>query len=117
MATIQLFVYGTLKRGQRNNRLLAGQEFVSVARTVPGYRLYDCGAYPGLVADAASGGVVQGELWRVGEEALPDLDAYEGVPDLYARRNVEVEGIAGPVIAYFYERDVSAFRDCGGMWE
>ena len=44
-----LFVYGTLQRGQRNQRLLRGQRFLGVARTVPRYRLYDAGAYPAFV--------------------------------------------------------------------
>ncbi len=38
-----LFVYGTLKRGERANRLLSGQRFVGAAETEPRYRLVDLG--------------------------------------------------------------------------
>ncbi len=51
-----LFVYGTLKRGCRNHRHLAGQAFVGPARTAPGFTLYDLGGYPGIAAGLAAGG-------------------------------------------------------------
>jgi gamma-glutamylcyclotransferase (GGCT)/AIG2-like uncharacterized protein YtfP len=115
MATIRLFVYGTLKRGMPKNGYLAGQEYLGPARTEVGYRLYDCGRYPGLVA-TADGGVIDGELWRVGEAILPQLDAYEGVPDLYQRGEVRLQDVHGPVITYFYVADVTRLEDCGRSW-
>lgn len=111
-----LFVYGTLKRGQRSHGLLRGQEFVADAETAPGYRLYDQGRYPCLVEDPQRGVAVQGELWRVEAAALARLDAYEGAPDLFERREVQVRGVREPVRAYFYRGDVRGFRDCGGSW-
>jgi gamma-glutamylcyclotransferase (GGCT)/AIG2-like uncharacterized protein YtfP len=113
---ILLFVYGTLKRGHRNHRHLAGQEYVGPACTVARYRLFDCGAYPGLV-DAPVGGMsIDGELWRVHVAALPDLDVFEDVPDTFERRVVALQDVAGPVFAYFYVRDVSKLGDCGNSW-
>ncbi len=79
---IVLFVYGTLKRGGRNHRRLAGCEFVGNAVTVPRYALVDLGPYPGLVTGELA---VRGELWAVPADRLPALDAFEGVPDLYTR--------------------------------
>src|SRR5205814_1029562 len=75
MSAIRLFFYGTLKRGGKNHRLLAGQRFVSPAATAPRYRLFDLGPYPGLV-EAAGGVSVRGELWDVTAEYLAPLDKF-----------------------------------------
>jgi gamma-glutamylcyclotransferase (GGCT)/AIG2-like uncharacterized protein YtfP len=116
MARIRVFVYGTLKRGQRNHRVLAGQRFLGEATTAPRYRLYDRGPYPCLVEDRANGVPVQGEVWVVDAETLGRLDAYEEVPKLYTRKEIDLAGYSAPVLAYFYNGDVTGFTDCGGQW-
>jgi gamma-glutamylaminecyclotransferase len=80
-----VFVYGTLKRGGENHRLLAGQRFVGEARTEPAFRLYQLDGYPGMVA--ATGGLsITGELWEVDGPCLERLDELEGTAvGLYAR--------------------------------
>jgi gamma-glutamylaminecyclotransferase len=110
-----LFLYGTLKRGEKSHRLLAGQRFVGEATTEPRYRLYDLGPYPGLVADVA-GVAVAGELWDVDAAGLAELDRFEGVPDLFVRELVAVRGTAGPVEAYLYARPVPSGARSGGSW-
>lgn len=78
----EIFVYGTLKRGFcRHHALGADAEFLGFG-TVWG-RLFDQGAYPGLVLDPqgdASAGLVQGEIWRLSDlqSTLPELDRVEG---------------------------------------
>lgn len=116
MAKTNLFVYGTLQRGQRQNGLLAGQEFVGPARTRPRYRLHDLGRYPGLVEDEDQGVAVEGEIWRIDDETLQRLDDYEGVPHLYTRAEIALEGLPGPVQAYFYRGDVTGRPTCGTAW-
>ncbi len=111
-----VFVYGTLKRGGRNHRLLAGQEFRGEATTLPDYRLYDNGSYPCLVEDLINGVAVQGEVWRVDEGTLARLDECEGVPQLFMRRQIRLADVAAPVVAYFYQGDVSTLTDCGDCW-
>lgn len=81
----RLFVYGTLKRGQRNARLMAGGRFLGEASTAPKYALLVLGPYPGLVAGDLA---VRGELWQVPADTLAVLDAFEGVPTLFDRRPV-----------------------------
>jgi gamma-glutamylaminecyclotransferase len=114
-----LFVYGTLKRGCSNHGLLAGQRFIGVARTAPGYRLYDLGSYPGLVADAADARGVIGEVWSVDPPALLRLDELEGVDEgLYRREPIALAGsFAGEqVAAYFYARPLGSHRAIGPEW-
>ncbi|HVS51585.1 MAG TPA: gamma-glutamylcyclotransferase family protein [Opitutaceae bacterium] len=118
MSTL-VFVYGTLKRGGANHRQLAAQKFVGVARTAPGFRLFDLGAYPGMAAQSDDRDGVTGEVWSVDAACLARLDEFEGVPEgLYRRaaiallppfadRNVET---------YFYARDLSGRVDLGSTW-
>jgi gamma-glutamylaminecyclotransferase len=115
MATTTLFVYGTLKRGLRNHGLLAGQQFLSEACTLPHYRLYDCGPYPGMVPDQRKGRAVRGEIWRIEDAAFVRLDEFEDVR-LFVRREIEIEGASEPVFAYLYVGDVSGLRECGDTW-
>jgi gamma-glutamylaminecyclotransferase len=116
MASILLFVYGTLKSGGRNHDLLAGQQFQGTAVTRPRYRLYDQGAYPCLVEDREIGVAVRGELWRVEESLLDRLDAFEGAPGLFVRRPIELCGPESTADAYLYQGGVTGFADCGDFW-
>src|SRR6187455_2507530 len=79
IATTILFVYGTLKRGLRNHRLIADQTFLGEVTTEPRYRVIDLGPFPGLIVDEVNGLAVQGELWAVSECCLAELDEFEGV--------------------------------------
>jgi gamma-glutamylaminecyclotransferase len=99
-----LFVYGTLKRGQRNHRLIADQEFIGEAATAPRYRVFDLGPYPGLVRDDTSGLAIRGELFAVTDCCLAELDDFEGVPELFVRERIEVEGYE--VWAYYLNASV-----------
>jgi gamma-glutamylaminecyclotransferase len=111
-----VFVYGTLKRGQRNHGLLAGQPFVRDAVTEPFYRLYDCGPYPGLVELGPGGAAVEGEIYLVDDPTLEKLDELEAVPVLYQRGPVRLRDCELPVLAYYYVQEVSRFPECGRRW-
>lgn len=81
---MRVFVYGTLKKGQSNNYLLEGAEFLGEYRTPPKYSLYSLGQYPAMsVKDL--GVAVLGEVYQVDTKTLGLLDLLEGVPDLYKR--------------------------------
>jgi gamma-glutamylcyclotransferase (GGCT)/AIG2-like uncharacterized protein YtfP len=116
MATRILFVYGTLKRGLRNHNFLLGQDFLGEAQTALRYRLYDRGSFPCMVENPRQGVAVRGELWRVDEAAIPRLDEFEEVPDLFSRREIHVVGFSAPVFAYLYQRDIAGMEDCGDSW-
>lgn len=85
---MKFIVYGTLKRGYGNNRLLANATFVKEI-TVPGYRLLNAG-FPVAIPHEESS--LLGELW----ETLPDdkqtvqwLDRLENEGRMYNRVEVE----------------------------
>jgi gamma-glutamylaminecyclotransferase len=110
-----LFVYGTLRRGGRNHRLVADQTFLGEAVTAPRHRVVDLGPYPGLVRDAANGLSVHGELYAVSECCLEELDDFEGVPELFVREWIEVEG-HGEVWAYYWAGPVPGGAPTGDHW-
>lgn len=105
------FVYGTLKRGEINHRLLAPY-LVSVEAARLAGSLYDVGEFPALLQ---GDGTVHGDLIRIDPDRLPDLlpvldRLEECIPDddeasLYHRRVVTVtteSGVGETAFVYFY---------------
>lgn len=106
-----VLVYGSLKKGYRLSRYMERSRFIGPARTAPNYRLVDLGPYPAIVhAPPGAGREVDGELYEVDEESLRLLDRVEGVPDLYDRQPIDVQGVAGTVFGYVYQRPVAPPR-------
>jgi gamma-glutamylaminecyclotransferase len=110
-----LFIYGTLKRGQRNHHLIADQDFLGEVVTEPRYRVIDLGPYPALIVDAARGLAVKGELWEVSPRCLTALDEFEGVSGPFNRVPVAIPG-RDLVQAYFWNRTVSGGGRSGDQW-
>jgi gamma-glutamylcyclotransferase (GGCT)/AIG2-like uncharacterized protein YtfP len=79
----RVFVYGTLLRGEVNHHLLAGAEFLGPHRTDACYTLYDLGAYPGLSRGGRA--AVAGEVYRIDDAGMRQLDRLEDYPRLYGR--------------------------------
>ena len=118
MPPVRLFVYGTLMRGGCRHELLANQRFLGPAHTTPHFALYDLCAYPGLVRCESNGQSIEGELYEIDAEILPRLDAVEGVPDLYRREEIELQGVPGRVVTYIYQRSViGRCRINTGRWQ
>lgn len=116
----RVFVYGTLKRGDANHRYLSGQSFVGEARTMPLYRMFDLGGYPGIIEAAEDGYDIEGELWDVDAECLKRLDRLEGIDDgEYSRQVIELEPPyhTEPVEGYVYLRSVDGLREVGPSWQ
>lgn len=98
-----VFVYGTLKKGYPNERLLPQP---AVAATTQG-RLVDLGAFPGLLPGETT---VAGEFVALDEFDVPmeALDRLEGFSQLGAKGNLyerilaEVETAAGTRLAWIY---------------
>lgn len=79
-------VYGTLLRGERNERWGNG----ALSRTRAALRgvLYDTGyGFPALVPSPTAG-LVEAEVLEVDAEGLARMDRLEGYPDLYRRDRV-----------------------------
>jgi gamma-glutamylaminecyclotransferase len=111
-----LFVYGTLKRGLSNHRLIADQEYLGEAQTEPLYRVIDLGLHPGLVVDQATGLSIRGELWAVSECCLAELDDFEEEAGAFCRGEVRIADRGEPVQVYFWNRPVPTGAKTGSEW-
>lgn len=115
-----VFVYGTLKRGCSNHHYLTGQKFVGETRTVPGFRLYSLGGFPGMVPQPDDQTGVVGEVWSVDAPALVRLDGLEGLSEgMYRRERVPLLAPFADrkVEAYIYARNLEGRRDIGSEWK
>lgn len=95
----RIFVYGTLKTGFHNNRLLQGQTLVCKAETA-NPQVMECTGIPFLYDSirylreepksykAYTAPHVTGEVWDVDDEALQLIDGLEGHPRWYRRRKI-----------------------------
>ena len=114
-----VFVYGTLKRGGSNHHFMAGQKFVGTARTPPGFRLYDLGGHPGMIAKPDDNEGVTGEVWSVDADCLAQLDILEGLTlDLYRRVPASLlpPFADESVETYLYAQSVAGRADIGATW-
>lgn len=86
MKNLQLFVYGTLMRGEVEHPVLREATFIKETTTVDGYRLVESNGRAALIT--ATHGVVEGELYQLGAELLQQLDVLREAGRLYSRQAV-----------------------------
>lgn len=88
-----LFVYGSLKKGFENEHILKKAKYISKARTVRKFAMYESkrGRYPYLLKHQTLNHI-NGELYKIPrKELLEKIDIFEGSPDYYERETIEVK--------------------------
>lgn len=93
-----VFVYGTLRQGESNHHYLQGSEYLGLFETEPCYQLFNLGPYPGVVAGNDK---LIGEIYRITEEVLAQLDILEDIPNEYIRNTIETP--YGTAWIYIYQ--------------
>lgn len=114
--TLLLFVYGTLKRGERNHPLLMDEKYLGDTSTSPDYLLVDLGTYPGMVEKPHEGFSVKGELFEIPYKLIIELDKIEDAPFLF---NLQLITLAdgSKAFAYLYkQRILGAGILSEGVW-
>ncbi len=78
--TYLLFVYGTLKKGKRNEAQIKNEIFVGDCKTVEKYPLIQKPGYyyPHLLNKKDEGFEIPGELYVITKQTLDRLDCFEG---------------------------------------
>lgn len=114
-----VFVYGTLKKGGWNHRLLRNSNFIDYAKTVEPFYMVNLNGPTGfpfvvsgdLRSDDYKGSVL-GEVYSVDELTLKKLDALEGYPNLYLREKFDLKLTTDgtSVSAFMYFQNASYFR-------
>jgi gamma-glutamylcyclotransferase (GGCT)/AIG2-like uncharacterized protein YtfP len=111
--TDQVFVYGTLKSGYGNNRLLGEPARLLSLASIPkelGFVMVNMGAFPALMRanSAEENTTIFGELWGpITPNIFQRLDFLEGCPRFYQRKVIEVSGslrIKIPAWVYFIDQ-------------
>ena len=110
-----VFVYGTLMRGESAHSYLSEAAFVGEYR-LRDYAIYNLGRYPGI--RPKKGSVVYGEVYAVDDGMLKEMDRYEGEGSLYHRTPVVVENETESVsaVAYVYAREIRGGEIAEGRW-
>jgi len=114
-----IFVYGSLKRGFSNHRLLADQNFIAIGRTQPRFKLYDLGAFPGMIEADEDGHSIEGEIWSIDSHCLAQLEILEDTAHgMYVRKPIPLlpPNETFSVEGYLYRLDIAGHRDCGEVW-
>ncbi len=105
--THRVFVYGTLKRGHRNHFLLEASSFVGEAATLRPYWMITTGVFP-VVLDAIPADfgfsplAIAGEIYRVDDATLEQLDRLEAEGQVYDRKVTDVCADGRKVAAHIY---------------
>lgn len=118
------FVYGTLKRGYGNNRILqqsSTAQFVEEGVTAPEFNLYDLGSFPGVTEHGET--AVHGEIWSVSDISTKNrLDMLEGyrwndpLDGLYNKKTIEIND--KQVNIYLFNRQPNENNKIPtGIWE
>ena len=115
MSGTNVFVYGTLMRGERAHSFLSDAEYIGEF-CLHDYAIYNLGWYPGI--RQKKGSVVYGEVYAADDGMLREMDRYEGEGSLYHRTPVTVENENGRIgaVAYVYAQEIHGSEIAGGRW-
>ncbi|SMP60538.1 gamma-glutamylcyclotransferase family protein [Anoxynatronum buryatiense] len=103
---VLVFVYGTLMQGRSNHHYLSNSQRLGEG-IVQDYQLYHLGEYPGMVPSV--GCQVKGEVYRINETTLAQLDELEDEGGEYRRVKMPVTMAAvtlEEVYSYVYQLPV-----------
>lgn len=102
-----VFVYGTLRRGQHNARVLSDSVYCGMSRTESIYTMLHLGGFPAIIPALAScaGVSIVGEVYAVDDATLADLDRLEGAPDFYRREMITLPDNRDRVCIYVLNQD------------
>ena len=87
-----VFVYGTLKQGFPNYQVNKGERINGIFATKDRYPLYLVGDRfsPWLILDKGKGDYIKGQVFRVDEATLKDMDVLERISEQDGYRKVEI---------------------------
>lgn len=100
---IVVAVYGTLKRGFGNHRLLEKSAFLKESKLKG--TMYSLGPFPALSLHGNTD--VHVEMYEIDEPTLQSLDRLEGHPSFYQRQKVHAGGLDAWVYTMDHDQELS----------
>jgi gamma-glutamylaminecyclotransferase len=88
---VYLFAYGSMKRGFKNHGRLINDSFIGNATTLDKYIMHPTISYnfPYALESVAKWNLI-GELYELSSADIKDIDIFEGTPNHYYRKEIEV---------------------------
>lgn len=121
MPTNIVAVYGTLREGLTNHKLIAGCKRIGLG-WLTGFRMYNLGEYPGVIPTHDESGRIRVEWYDVPDDILEELDRLEEFdPDalqtsLYLRKRVFSPYGQGWIYIYNQPLSSAPYMEAGD-WE
>ena len=99
----KIFVYGSLKKGCYNDRLMKSSKFIDNG-TIENMILYSLGAFPAILPAGKNekAFAIKGEIYEVSSETLNILDKLEGNGYFYTRKLHTINTSNGTLEAWVY---------------
>lgn len=110
MSKTLVAVYGSLRKGLGNHRLLEHCEQLSVER-LEGWDMHSLHAFPAIVKGDSS---ITIELYEVCEDTFARLDMLEGYPSFYDRTQVDTS--LGKSWIYYHHEKPNNQKVMSGDW-
>ena len=101
---MRIFVYGSLRHKQGNSHWMTNAQLLGDF-SIDNYQLYSLGHYPGAVP---GNGTVHGEVYRIDNATLAELDALRTRGGEYARQLIQTP--YGSAWMYVYQRPVDGLK-------
>lgn len=111
-----LVVYGSLRNGFGNNRLLRNSEHLSTETISIPYRMISLGGFPGLIPSEENHDIVV-EAWSVDKDTYRNVEYLEGWPSFYQKAVVKTSAGEGEVYVLESKRYQSGYPSVeSGDW-
>ena len=110
---IRVAVYGSLRQGMGNHRLLESSKFLGKDK-LDGFIMYSLGGFPCIRTVFPEGNTITVEVYEVDDETFRRLDILEGYPSFYDRKKVDTQ--YGEAWIYTIEREKSRPVVESGDW-
>lgn|SRR5574343_1090304 len=115
-----VFVYGSLKSGFHNHRLLKDSKFVGHAVTKEKYTMYSYGSFPSVTEEPEYN--IHGEIYEITPETLKSLDRLEGYNpesshNFYERKTIDVLINNELIPCFIYFGGKTSVKLNKGVWE
>lgn len=111
MSKILVAVYGSLRKGLGNHRLLQNSKYLGEFKTEPVFSLYSLGSYPGLKENGTTSVVM--EVYEVNKETairVDNLEDYTPGEKAYFYDKIPIETPWGIASVYTYVNPISEDR-------